>query len=244
MKATAEIPLFRGDTVFEILERCNGYYERAQGGPLVGYAGRYQAQDGSQKQYVGEIYANFAKAEPYQHVMREYADLMYERHSPAIGELSAFVAAPTGGYTFSDKLGDRFDCRSIKAEKKVVALATSDSREQTELVFARHQLSKGDQVGIVEDVCNNFSTTDQLIDLVERNGGEVCVILCQLNRSPTVDAYYTHPHLAKVQIPVLCLVRKVIPEYRQDDPFVAADVAAGNVVWKPKDEWEKLKKAA
>ena len=71
-------------------------------------------------------------------------------------------------------------------------------------------------------------------------------ILCFLNRSLDVDDTYSFGVEFKanpLEIPVVSLVRKPIHEWRQDDPAVAEDVAAGNVVWKPKDDWDRLMKA-
>ena len=93
-------------------------------------------------------------------------------------------------------------------------------------------------MAIVEDVCNNFTTTDQLIDLIEEAGGRTTAIVCLLNRS--VNGWYISKH--NMAVPVANLVRMPIPEYKQDDPAVADDIASGNIVWKPKDEWDRLKK--
>jgi orotate phosphoribosyltransferase len=128
----------------------------------------------------------------------------------------------------------------------ITALKTSTSREQSELVFSRHDVEKGDRCVIVEDVCNNFSTTGKFVKLINSRGGIVVAIACFLNRSPNVDREYclSLEGEAKVlQIPVISLVRKVINEWKQDDPAVAEDIAKGNVVWKPKDEWARLMEA-
>ena len=84
----------------------------------------------------------------------------------------------------------------------------------------------------------------QLIKLIMASGGVVAGIACFLNRSLTVDDWYTVVDGAPPwNIPVVSLVRKPINEWRQDDPAVKEDIAKGNVVWKPKDEWGRLKKA-
>lgn len=230
----------------EILKRCNGYYSCPKDGdgkrlgPLVGYAEKYKDDTGEKKQFVGDIYANFGAAEEFPHVMRHYAEAMKTINMGRIlEEIDVFCGAPIGGYSFADALGLAFDRRAIKAEKKVIAVATSDQREESELVFARHQVKPGEGVVIVEDVCNNFSTTEQLIGLVKKSGGRVVAIVCLLNRSLSVDYSYT-PSGSELGIPVISLVRQPIIEYRQDDPGVQADVLAGNVVWKPKNEWQKL----
>ena len=66
------------------------------------------------------------------------------------------------------------------------------------------------------------------------------VIATLINRSPDgVTVYEYRDRL----IPIVQSVLIPTPEYRQDHPYVADDIAAGNVVWKPKDNWAKLKAA-
>jgi orotate phosphoribosyltransferase len=231
----------------ETLRQCGGYYSCPKDGagrrlgPLVGYAGKYPTSDG-EKQWVGDVYANFAKADEYPSVLFHYAFRMEEKLALVVKDIDIFCGAPIGGYDFSKMLGLIFDRRAIKAEKKVTALATANAREQSELVFARHGIEKDVQYAIVEDVCNNFSTTEKLIALIMAQGGKVSAITCLLNRSLDVTDYY-HSKVAGRDIPVISLVRLSIPEYRQDDPAVAEDIKSGNVAWKPKDEWSRLMQA-
>jgi orotate phosphoribosyltransferase len=230
-----------------LLRDLGGYYSCPKDkkgrrlGPLVGYAGKYQASDGSQKQWVGDVYVNFAKAEENSQVLHSLAVEMEHLLQPYI-YIDTFCGAPLGGYSFATMLGLVCERRTIKAEKKVTALATANSREQSEIVFARHEIQPGETFAIVEDVCNNFSTTDQLIELIERSGGGVFAIVCFLNRSLTVDFEYK-PRGGQKAIPVVSIVRKPIPKYHQDDLAVRDDIAKGNVVLKPKNEWPRLMKA-
>lgn len=245
MKASKQVSYLMSDTPLEILARCGGYYEcpvdgnGRRLGPLVGYAGRYEASDGLQKQYVGDVYANFAEAEQYPHVMVRFAGMMLERHRRSFEAVDVFVGVPIGGFSFSEVLAGGCDLKVIKAEKKVIALATESSREQSKLVFGRHNIKPGNRAVICEDVCNNMSTTAELIDLIEGAGGIVAHIACLLNRSLDFSDVYIASR-TKRQYRVLSLERKLIMEYKQDDPRVQDDVVRGNVVWKPKDEWEKL----
>jgi len=248
-----------GDRHLETLGNCGGYYECPKGpdgrrlGPLVGYAGKYQAPDGTQKQWVGEVYANFAMAETHPHVLKFFAGCLAMRLDQRISlmNIDALVGAPIGGYSLADALGFfslGMDVQVIKAEKKVVALATPDSREKSQLAFVRHSVEKGLRYVWVEDVCNNFSTTAEGLNLIYQADGEVVAIACFLNRSPIVnDAYsftsLTSDEVKALRLPVVSVVRKVINEWKQDDPAVAEDVAAGNVVWKPKNEWDRLMQA-
>lgn len=230
----------------DTLRLCDGYYlcpKDANGkrlGPLVGYAGTYDDGSGLKKQWVGDIYCNFAKAERYAHVMCSYAVQLKKAAKPHLGEIDAFCGAPIGGYTTTDYLGLVCDRPIIKAEKKVLEPANEGRREKSKLVFGRHEVQKSERVAIVEDVCNNFSTTLELIQLIEKAGGKVVAIVCLLNRSLQFDKELPYNG---VNLPIISLVRIPIPEYKQDDPAVADDIARGNIIWKPKDNWDQLAKA-
>ncbi len=239
MKASELVEIVENDPL-ETLRRCGGFYRCPRDssgkrlGPLVGYAGRDPATG---KQLVGDVYANFARAEEFPHVLHSFAQQLGDKLALALKTGGVFCGAPLGGYSLANMLGLVCDRRVIKAEKKVTALATADSREKSATVFGRHEVKPGDKVIIVEDVCNNFSTTDQLIALIHTSGGYVAAITCLLNRSPFVSDSYT---AGGKFIPVIALVSMPIPEYKQEDPEVADDIAAGNVVLKPKDEWPRL----
>lgn len=235
---------FAGSDHLETLRRCGGYYvcpkdvDGRRLGPLVGYAGKYEeASNGEKRQYVGDIYANFAKAEEHPGVLYYFAGFIGLRS--ILNSIDVFCGAPIGGYNFSLMLGLIHDLPVIKAEKKVIALANENMREQSRIAFGRHDIESGARYAIVEDVCNNFSTTEELIALIKSLGGEVTAIVCLLNRSLAVDGRYSSKASGQ-DLPVISLVRLPIPEYRQDHPFVVHDVTHGNVVLKPKDEWSNL----
>ncbi|MBU1036458.1 hypothetical protein KKF32_00295 [Patescibacteria group bacterium] len=224
-----------------IIKECEGYYEcpvvgGQRVGPLVGYAGTYEPG----KHFVGDVYVNLAKVEQYPVVMAHFAKLLLQR--AGVAGIDVFCGAPMGGISFANMLAYLNESRFVFAEKKATTLATTSSREETQLILGRHEIQAGDRVVIVEDVSNNFSTTEKLLQLIKEAGAEVTAILCVLNRSLTVDDEY----IAKddSRIPVISLVRQKIMEYRQDDLAVAEDVASGNVVWKPKprDQWARLMK--
>jgi len=241
--------LIEGDNHLATLGNCGGYYSCPKSpdgkrlGPLVGYAGKYDGPDGKKLQFIGDIYANFAKAEVYPHVLKFFALGLAARLDATVGlpNIDVVCGAPIGGYSLADVLGLTIGAKMIKAEKKVTAIATADSREQSELVFARHSIEPGERVAIIEDVCNNFSTTGTLIDLIIGAGGKVVAIACFLNRSMNTTAQYYTEKTGTIH--VVNLVCKSIIEYKQDDLAVAEDVAKGNVVWKPKNEWGRLMQA-
>jgi adenine/guanine phosphoribosyltransferase-like PRPP-binding protein len=232
------------------LHGCGGFYSCPQSldgkrlGPLVGYAGTYLGPNGEQLHYVGDIYANFAMAEMHTPVLKHFAAHLGMKLQEEVGfiNIDTLVAAPIGGYSLADGLGLVNNINVIKAEKKVTALATPTSREKSKLIFARHNVERGWGCVIVEDVCNNFSTTEELIGLIHEAGGIVIAIVCFLNRSLMIeDKYFSTT--ADCNIPVVSLVRLPFGEWKQNDPAVAEDIVTGNVVWKPKNDWARLMKA-
>ncbi len=226
-----------------LLRALGGYYEcpkDATGkrlGPLVGYAGR----DEEGKQYVGDIYANFARAEEYPQVLNYFAERLCDRRKSLVHvNATVYCGAPMGGIALAQLLALKDKRRFLYPEKKITVAATATSREQSQVVFSRHEIEPGDRVVIVEDVLNNFSTTGQLIDLVIDSGGAVIAIVGLLNRSLNVEDVFSWQ---AESYPVVSLVRKPIAQYRQGDAEVAADIATRNVVLKPKNEWAKLEAA-
>ncbi len=231
----------------DLLRACGGYYEcpRDTGGnrlgPLVGYAGR----DELGQQYVGDVYVNFAMAERYGIVLGMLAGKLQTQiiDSLDMREIDGFCGAPEGGKALAVILAQYGHMQYIFPEKKVAAVATEGSREKSELVFGRHEPAADENWIIVEDVCNNFSTTSALVALIEKYGARCAGIACFLDRSAGAERG-TVLHLSRgeqsISLPVISLVQKPFPQYRQGDPEVATDVRAGNVVWKPKNEWQRL----
>jgi orotate phosphoribosyltransferase len=208
-------------------------------GPLVGYAGK----DASGRQFVGDVYINFARAERHPALLQAFARQLRAKAAargldPLWEGVQGFCGAPEGGKAFAYQLALDAGRDFIYPEKSVTALASAAGREVSNLGFNRHEPEPGQSWFIVEDVCNNFSTTAALVQTIESFGASVAGILCFLNRSPSVGRTYApRPGLV---LPVLALVEKTFAQYAQDDPEVAADLAAGNVVWSPKREWPRL----
>lgn len=230
------------DDALAVLRALGGYYacpKDADGkrlGPLVGYAGTYDGPDGAKLHYVGDIYADFAMVERYGVVMLRWAYDLKRR----LPKCDVVCGAPIGGMSFAQFLALESGKTYVFPEKLVTEAKTADRREKASLVWGRHTVEPGQKVLLVEDVANNFSTTDELIRLVVSQGAEVAGLACLQNRSPTVETEFV---VSNLTVPVIALVRKQIPQYKQDDPDVAADVAKGNVVWKPKTEWARLEAA-
>ena len=206
-------------------------------GPLVGYAGK----DAAGRQYVGDVYVNFARAERRPALLQLFARrllaLAAERGID-VGAAAGFVGAPEGGKAFAYQLALETGRGYIYPEKRVTAAASATGRESSELAFSRHEPEAGERWFIVEDVCNNFSTTAKLVAEVERHGAAVAGLLCFLNRSAAIgDSYEPRPGQP---LPVVALVRKPFGQFAQDDAAVAEDMAALNVVWSPKKDWPRL----
>jgi orotate phosphoribosyltransferase len=237
-----EKPRFVPDSVIATLRNCGGMYECAKlpdgtCGPLVGYAGQYE--DGDQlKNYVGFVYYNVAKGDQWAHIAGGWADA----HARLLAGMSIdlLVAAPMGGISYMSALKQRLDCRGIFLEKKVLEAAQEGKREKSKLVAGRYEgdIRRGDRVVLIEDIVNNFSTTKQMIQVVEKAEAQVLAIACVVNRS-LENVYWEAPERDPLR--VFALEYKPTPQYRQDDPAVADHIAAGNIVWKPKDHWNKLR---
>ena len=227
----------------DLMRRAGAFYECPKDtagrrlGPLVGYAGR----DADDRQYVGDIYVNFAKAESRPRLLADFSRrlaTLLEGRGIDIAAVTGFCGAPEGGKAFAYQLALDQGRSYIYPEKAITAAASATSRETAQLVFSRHEPEPGQSWFIVEDVCNNFSTTAKLVALIESHGASVAGILCFLNRSSTIDtSFEARPGQA---LPVVAVVRKPFEQYVQNDPAVADDIAHLNVVWSPKKEWPRL----
>lgn len=223
------------------LKRCNGYYISPRDedgkflGPVVGYAGEYKTDEGP-KNYVGFEYFNFAKAEEHNCVRGYFAKLIDRKLKESAIEIDVVLGAPMGGVLFADSISQQLNCRVIFSEKKVTDLAQPDNgiKERSKQIIDRHEIRPGDNVAIVEDVTNNFSTTDALIKLIQQNGGNVVAIICAFNRSVS-NCWHEIPVISVLEIPT--------NQFRQEEPEVSGLIGAGNIVWKPKNDWVPLKKA-
>jgi len=222
----------------DLLNACGGYYERPNAqAPLVAYRG----EDGRGRKYVGNVYVNFATVEEHGEALGEVAFALLERLVDAghiqegVGATNVgFCGAPEGGKALAAVLSSIACAKHIFPEKEVTALKTETAREKTRLFFDRHEPTPGMIYWIVEDVCNNFSTTKDMIALIESAGAKVGGVVCFFNRSMTVDKEF---ELRPGEfIPVVALVRMPIPQYEQDDPEVLLSVRDGNVEWKPKSK--------
>ncbi len=219
----------------QTLFNCGGYYK---GKKLVAYAGKYDAGEGEEKNYVGYVYANFAQIDQHPAACDFVAMQLANRIKGMLGyKPDVIVPAPIGGLWLAADVARHLYCRRAMVEKKILALEdrSKGQREESTFVLKRHEIRQGDKVVIVEDTCNNFSSTDKLINLIQGQGGEVVAIACFLKRSMTVQGNW-------YGFPVIALEEKPIPQYRQDDLEIAADIAAYGISFNPKGEWDELMK--
>lgn len=205
-------------------------------GPLVAYAGDYTDDDGNKKNFVGDTYFNIAKVEPYRDTREYYSRLiMYDLEDKSLRGPKKVVGMPMGGIKFSQTFGDMLNVPSVFAEKKVLELADPEKgiKERSEIIIARHEILRDEEVYIFEDLCNNFSTTKKAVEVIESYGAKVTGIACVVNRASLQEWN---------GLPVVTALFKPSPQYKQEDPKVSKLVQTNNVIWKAKYFWDELKK--
>ncbi len=239
-----------GDPV-AILKACGAMYTVPKDvsgkrlGPLVGYAGTYE-DNGEMKQWVGETYINCAQIEQYPTILSYIGKLIAQKVREAIPDIETHaaqyvVAGPQmGGIGIGNFLAAELGTRFAIIEKKVTKAAAIGEREETKMGFFRHRIEPGDKVIISEDVSFNFSTIGKSIAAITEKGGVPVAVTDILNRSSKVTDIYSENDIT---LKVIALLAFPIPEFRQDDTAVQADIEAGNIIWKPKDNWTPLREA-
>ena len=221
------------------LENCEGYYQCPLDengkplGPVVGYTADYDVGDGSKKKWVGLTYYNFSKADVWPEVLSYFAAKMVCILEEKGLAPDLIVGAPWAGIKFSQEVARQLGCRHIFAEKK-----------GEEIILGRYEgeIHPNDYVLIGEELVNNLSTTWKLMRLIESVRARVIGIACAVNRSHPLKTEYWDAGPSG-HIPVVSVIERETPQYRQDDPVVAEAISSGNFVPKPKYGWAKLKEA-
>jgi orotate phosphoribosyltransferase len=235
-----------GNQPLELLRALGGYYEcpkTADGkrlGPLVAYAAKYPHSDGNMRNFVGDIYANFAILEQYPAILQHLTRILASNNLSILMSAEVFAGPQMGGIATANMLAFIRGVQLCYVEKEVKKLGTDTEKEESEMKVLRHSFPEGSQVVIVEDVLNNFSTTKKTIKAVEDAGGRVIGITGLLNRSSTIKNEFD---CEGKKIPVCALINMEIKQYEQNDPEVIADIEANNLVLSPKKEWAILKAA-
>ncbi|MFA5131025.1 MAG: orotidine-5'-phosphate decarboxylase [Patescibacteria group bacterium] len=228
------------------LKNCDGYYNamNLKGemiGPLVAYNGTYEVPEESEepdakllkKNFVGAEYYDFAYAEKIPAIRRYFAHLIADKINglPWVPP-DIFLGAVYGGILLAGAVSDLFPgSETVFTSKKVTALKTDKSKEKSEPILERHKIAANKRVCIIEDVSNNFSSIDQMVELVEDLGCDVVMIACAFNRSE-MSEYKGIPIVSACQIPT--------KQWRQDVEEIATLVNLGLVEWSPKNNFEAL----
>lgn len=225
--------LERDGDAFRILENCQGYYrcptdgDGRPVGPIVGYTKEYEPG----KNWVGLEYYDFAMADMWPAVLEYFASRMVQRLREADLVPDIIIGAPWAGVKFSQEVARQIGCRQIFAEKTGYG----------QLILGRYEgvIEPGASVFIGEELVNNASTTGTLIQLVEQAKGHIIGILCAINRSFPFRAGFLGSD--GKEIPILGVIERETPQYRQDDPLVVQAIVERHVVWKPKYHWGRLR---
>ena len=236
MKPIIPLP---GEDLLELGKRCNAVYvcpkdivgsKFMRKGPLVPYAGK----DEGGRNFVGDIYFNFRRIETHPEVVMRFAEVVYSklRDQDLLDVFDTVCGIPQGGRSFGQMLALLACKRFVYADKKPKPAEVGKKQEYI-WDISQFDFDHGERVAIVEDVYNNFQNTDNTIAEIAVTGANIVLLVGALNRSPIFDTHYRH-------LPVVTSIRAVYPEYEQDDPEVAADIAAGNVEWEVKKNWECL----
>lgn len=236
------------DNPLDVLKKFDAYYISRKDengkfiGPLVAYAGTYfyapgQAVKEGSRNYVGFEYFNFAKVETRSDTRHYFASkIIAKLFAGCLEEESdVFLGAPMGGIMLATEIGSILNKKTIFAEKKVIVAASGSLKEVSEQVIKRHDIDAGSRVVIVEDVCNNFSTTAKLQKEIEKQGGVLKAIVCAVNRSG-VNEWNGIPVISALFIPT--------EQFKQEDSVVTDMIEEGKIHWDPKKDWDELIKVS
>ncbi len=225
----------QGEDLLELGKRCNAVYvcpkvgsERK--GPLVAYAGK----DRKGRNLVGDIYFNFRRIESHLKVVEQFAEVACYKLGQ-LGILHRFdtvCGIPNGGRTFGQELARIAGKRFVYPDKKPKPTEAGKKQEYT-WDLSQFDFEQGERVAIAEDVYNNFQNTDHTLAEISITGANIVVLVGALNRSPIYNTVYKG-------LPVVASIREAYPEFEQDDPAVAGDIAAGRLELEVKKNWARL----
>lgn len=224
-----------GEDLLELGKRCKAVYvcpkvgsERK--GPLVAYAGK----DGRGRNLVGDIYFNFRRIEVHTQVVLAFAKVAHQKlyNQNLLGSFDTVCGIPQGGRTFGQMFALVAGKRFAYADKKPKPTEAGKKQEYT-WDLSQFDFEPGERVAIAEDVFNNFQNTDNTLAEIAVTGVKIVLLVGALNRSPIYDNTYKG-------LPVVASIHEAYPEFEQDDPAVAADIAAGNLELEVKKNWPRL----
>lgn len=234
-----------GESLLGLATRCDAMYlcpkvgsERK--GPLVVYAGK----DEKGRNLVGDIYFNFRRIETHPMAVEAFAAAALQklRNQGLLGTFDTICGIPQGGRTFGQELARISEKKFVYADKIPKPPVPGKKHEYT-WDLSQFEFEPGERVAVAEDVFNNFQNTDSNLEQIAAAGVDVTLLVGALNRSSVHDMVYTPkvgPFAGRV-LSVVASIREPYPEYEQDDPEVAADIAAGNLELEVKKNWAKLR---
>jgi len=232
MKPIIPLP---GEDLLELGKRCKAVYVcpivgSLRKGPLVAYAGK----DDQGRNLVGDIYFNFRRIEVHPKVVEAFAEVACQklRDQGLLDSFDTVCGIPQGGRTFGQMLALVAGKRFAYVDKKPKLTEVGKKQEYT-WDLSQFDFEQGERVAIAEYVYNNFQNTDITVDKIAVSGAKIVLLVGALNRSPVYDTTYKG-------LPVIASIRKAYPEYKQDDPAVSKDIAAGRLELEVKKNWELL----
>ena len=245
MKPIIPIP---GEDLLELGKRCNAVYVCPKGmvgpnfvrkGSLVAYAGK----DSQGRNLVGDIYFNFRRIEVHPKAVEAFAEVAYLElyASELLNTFDTVCGIPQGGRTFGQMLALIAGKRFVYADKKPKPTEPGKKQEYT-WDLSQFEFEQGERVAIAEDVFNNFQNTDSTLAEIAVTGVNVVLLVGALNRSPVHEYTYIPKSgpFAGRNLPVVASICEAYPEFEQDDPAVAADIAAGKLELEVKKNWARL----
>lgn len=209
-------------------------------GPLAGYT----STDSQGRNRVGPEYANFRVFEegsPGLHIvaLKLIQNILFSLDPALKSEGIRVCGIPTGGRMMVEAMSHYSVIPCTWASKRTVGKATETTRARTEIYFKpEHVPQRGERYVLGEDVGNAFSTTADTIRLIESHGAHVDMLAFFLNRSiKYTDGFFPY---GERRIPIVALWSEPMPLYDQDNPMVAAAVAADAWHLDTKKHWDKF----
>lgn len=233
-----------GENLLELGKRCNAVYVCPKvGGMRKGSLVVYAGKDSQGRNLVGDIYFNFRRIEPHMEAVVVFAEEACDKicNQGLFDSFDTICGIPNGGRTFGQMLAFVSGKRFVYADKKPKPIEAGKKQEY-EWDLSQFDFEKGERVAVAEDVFNNFQNTDNTLTEIAVTGAEVVLLVGALNRSPIYGTTYTPKSgpFAGREIPVVASIRESYPEYTQDDPAVASDIAAGLIEFEVKKNWANL----
>lgn len=231
--------------IVETFDECGAFYIRKEGTnmPFVEVAKTYSV-DAEERHYVSNQYLNFREALKNLRVLEILAQRMVEKLAGL--STTKFFGAPTGGCGLAKRISEiRNQQQGGGLNTSINTWKTRFNEESDGIDYQSDQINDGDKIVLVEDVCNQFSTTKEILRLFKKQEKKVKIVtvICILNRSENIE------NILKItdypdDIPVIYLERMPTVIYKQEDNCVAKAVTAGTKIIKnPKENWKELKEA-